>query len=132
MRAADEKQERRGKGKSSRGSGGKKWGRYTHYTPDKDSKAEIRKAVGISDESLLLWIDQMLDSGYTLSLHWIEAREAIRAQLRAPGIDPMLEPAIAAYHASARVALHALKRAVTVDCQDWQTERATAEEADNW
>lgn len=132
MRAADESRQKGQKRPGTRLPAGKSWARYTHYAPDKDAKAEIRKAIGTSDESLLLWIDQMLDSGFTLSLHWISAREAVRAQLRAPGEDPMLSPAIAAYHVSARTALHSLKRAVTVDCQDWQEERLSAEEADNW
>jgi len=132
MRAADEQKER-GKKRAGKGKApGKKWGRYTHYSPDKSAKEAIKAQASGLSASLFLWLDEMLDSGFQVSLHWIEDREAVRAQMRAPGDDPMLEPAIAAYHARATVALFALKYAHEQGAPDWREERMTAEEADNW
>jgi len=132
MRAADEKRERSKKVKGSGKSPGKKWGRYTHYAPDKAEKAAIKAKSEGMEAALLLWLDSMLDSGFQVSLHWIEDREAVRAQMRAPGDEPMSAPALAAYHVSAKIALTALKYAHETGAPDWQEERMTAEEADNW
>lgn len=132
MRLADEGRSRGKSGKDNRAAPAKKWGDYLHFSPTKEEKVAIRELSKEAHPNLLLWLDKRMQDGFSMSLKWIEDREAIRAELRAPGEDRMLCPAIAAYHADAQIALCALWFADTVGKPNWADQRMTDKEAHNW
>lgn len=132
MRAADEKHERGKTGSGKSKGSGKKWGDYTHFSPTAEDKKAIKERAAHAPTELLLWIDKRMQDGFSLSLKWVEDRDAIRAEMRAPGEDRMLAPAIASYHSDALVALHALWYADTIGAPHWSEERMSAKEAHNW
>lgn len=132
MRLVDESKERKSKGGGRSDRSKSKWGKYTHYSPDTDSRAAIRESAERALPALFLWLDARLQDGYTLSLRWVDEREAMRAELRAPGEDRLKAPAIAAYHAETLIALCALWYADTMGEPNWTDERMSAQEAYNW
>jgi len=132
MRHADEKRERPGRNGSKRGSSDKKWGDYHHFSPDADAKVAIKEKAAKALPELTEWLSKRVDSGYSVTIKYLEERDAVRAEMRAPGEDRMLAPAIAAYHADALIALCALWYADTMGNPEWAEQRMTAKEVHNW
>lgn len=132
MRAADEQQERPKTASKGKKRHGKKWGKYTHFSPTKAAKEQVREEARKYPPDALYSLTEALQSGATVSLQWRDEQQAIRAQIRAEGDDPMASPALAAYHEDALVALLALIRAMKVECKDWDSERMSPSEAHDW